>query len=120
MCLEVKLKNEAKEAECRKSIMLYSSARAMSTRRERVLSPGAAWGSRMPEAYSLVGISVRPDEAEPQRWILTNGSGHPVYVQHPSFCSPVIKVQEGSSIVLVEGSRITGSPNGKWLTVSIS
>ena len=113
------MSNETGEAACGKTITLYSSAHVMSACRECEVSLGIARNSRMSEVCSLVGIALRPDEAEPARWILANGSGHPVYVQHPSFTSPVIKVNEGCSIALVDGSRITGSPQEKWLNVSI-
>ena len=113
------MNNETGKPARRKTITLYSSAHGMSTRGECEVSLGIAWNSRMSEVFSLVGIALRPDEAEPARWILANGSGHPVYVQHPSFTSPVVKVDEGCSIALVDGSRITGSPQEKWLNVSI-
>ena len=113
------LSNETGETTRGKTITLYSSAHVMSACRECEVSLGIARNSRMSEVCSLVGIALRPDEAEPARWILANGSGHPVYVQHPSFTSPVVKVDEGRSIALVDGSRITGSPQKKWLNVSI-
>lgn len=112
--------NETGEPARRKTITLYSSAHVMSARGECEVSLGIAWSSRMSEVCSLVGIALRPDESEPACWILTNGSGHPVYVQHPSFTSPVVKVDEGRSIALVDGSRITGGPQEGWLNVSIS
>ena len=114
------MSNETGEAARGKTITLYSSAHVMSSCRECEVSLGIARSSCMPEVCSLVGIALRPDEAEPARWILANGSGHPVYVQHPSFTSPVVKVDEGRSIALVDGSRITGSPQEIWLNVSIS
>ena len=114
------MSNEMGKPARRKTITLYSSAHAMSACRECEVSLGIARNSRMSEVCSLVGIALRPDEAEPARWILANGSGHPVYVQHPSFTSPVVKVDEGRSIALVDGSRITGSPQERWLNVSIS
>ena len=64
--------------------------------------------------------TVNNETRKPARRILANGSGRPVYVQHPSFTSPVVKVDEGCSIALVDGSRITGSPQERWLNVSIS
>lgn len=103
-----------------KTITLYSSAHVLSACRECEVLLGIAWNSRMSEVFSLVGVAFRPDEAEQARWILTNGSGHPVYVQHPSFTSPVVRVDEGCSIALVDGSRITGDPRERWLSVSIS
>ena len=117
---EATLNNESGEPARRKTITLYSSAHVLSACRECGVSLGIARNSRMSEAYSLVGVALRPDESEPARWILTNGSGHPVYVQHPSFTSPVVKVNEGCSIALVDGSRITGGPQERWLNVSIS
>ena len=114
------MSNESGEPARRKTIMLYSSARVLSACGECEVSLGIARNSRMSEVYSLVGVALRPDESEPARWILTNGSGHPVYVQHPSFTSPVVKVNEGCSIALVAGSRITGGPQERWLNVSIS
>lgn len=117
---EATVNNETGKPARRKTITLYSSAHVMSARGECEVSLGIAWNSRMSEVFSLVGIALRPDEAQPARWILANGSGHPVYVQHPSFTSPVVKVDEGRSIALVDGSRITGSPQERWLNVSIS
>ena len=114
------MSNESGEPARRKTIMLYSSAHVLSACRECEVSLGIARNGRKSEVCSLIGVALRPDEAEPARWILTNGSGHPVYVQHPSFTSPVVKVDEGRSIALVDGSRITGSPQEKWLNVSIS
>lgn len=64
--------------------------------------------------------TVSNETGTPARWMLTNGSGHPVYVQHPSFTLPVVKVDEGCPIALVDGSRITGSLQERWLNVSIS
>lgn len=104
---EATVNNVTGEPARRKTITLYSSAHVLSACGEC-------------EAYSLVGVALRPDESEPARWMLTNGSGHPVYVQHPSFTSPVVKVNEGCSIALVDGSRITGGPRERWLNVSIS
>ena len=103
-----------------KTITLYSSAHVLSACRECEVLLGIAWNSRKSEVCSLIGVALRPDEAEPARWILTNGSGHPVYVQHPSCTSPVVKVNEGCSIALVDGSRITGGPRERWLNISIS
>ena len=117
---EATLSNESGEPARRKTITLYSSAHVLSACRECEVLLGIAWNSRMSEVFSLVGVALRPDETEPARWILTNGSGHPVYVQHPSFTLPVVRVDEGCSIALVDGSRITGSPQEKWLNVSIS
>ncbi|WP_417160370.1 hypothetical protein [Senegalimassilia anaerobia] len=114
------MSNESGEPARRKTITLYSSAHVLSACRECEVLLGIAWNSRMSEVFSLVGVALRPDETEPARWILTNGSGHPVYVQHPSFTSPVVKVNEGCSIALVDGSRIAGSPQEKWLNISIS
>lgn len=114
------MSNEVGETARCKTITLYSSVHVLSACCECEVSLGIAWNSRMSEVFSLVGIALRPDEAESARWILANGSGRPVYVQHPSFTSPVVKVDEGRSIALVDGSRITGSPQERWLNVSIS
>lgn len=101
------------------TITLYSAEHAMSSSRKRRITNGSAWASRIPEAYSLVGVEFHPDETSPKRWIVENGSGHPIYVQHPSFADPVIKVHEGCSMALVDGSRITAPPCKRWLNVTI-
>ena len=67
------MSSEAGETTRGKTITLYSSAHVMSACRECEVSLGIARNSRMSEVCSLVGIALRPDEAEPARWILANG-----------------------------------------------
>lgn len=101
------------------AIILYDARHSMKASRRRRISFDAAWSSRMPEIFSLVGAEFMPDESDSRRWIMKNGLNRPLFVQHPSFSSPVMEVFPGGSIALVEGSRITSSPRSKWVNVSI-
>ena len=54
------------------------------------------------------------------RWIATNTSERPLYVQQPSFSTTnVLELRPGLSCALVEGSRIASSQHSGWVNVSV-
>ena len=69
---------------------------------------------------TIGGLAVHPDESDQGRWIATNKSERPLYVQQPSFSTTnVLELRPGSSVALVEGSRIASSPHSGWVNVSV-
>ena len=60
------------------------------------------------------------DESDHSRWIATNKSERPLYVQQPSFSTTnVLELRPGLSCALVEGSRIASSQHSGWVNVSV-
>ena len=69
---------------------------------------------------TIGGLAVHPDESDQGRWIATNTSERPLYVQQPSFSTTnVLELRPGLSCALVEGSRITSSQHSGWVNVSV-
>lgn len=114
------MRNTVYDGENKSELSLYDSHRSVRTQRGRAVSFDSAWSSGIEGAFSLVGVVFVPDATDGRRWILRNDSKRSLYVQHPSFGSPVCEVAPGNSIALVEGSRITGSPRSKWVNVAIA
>ena len=100
-------------------LILYDAKHAISTNCGRVITFNAAWSSQLKEVYPLVGVEFAPDPTNSKRWIVRNGDGT-IFVQHPTFGSPVIEIQPGGSIGIVDGSRIATSPHARWINVSIA
>lgn len=70
--------------------------------------------------HAIGGLAVHPDESDYGRWIATNKSERPLYVQQPSFSTTsVLELRPGLSCALVEGSRIASSQHSGWVNVSI-
>ena len=68
---------------------------------------------------TIGGLAVHPDESG-CRWIATNKSERPLYVQQPSFSTTnVLELRPGLSCALVEGSRIACSQHSGWVNVSV-
>lgn len=69
---------------------------------------------------TIGGLAVHPDESDQGRWIATNTSERPLYVQQPSFSTTnVLELRPGLSCALVEGSRIASSQHSGWVNVSV-
>lgn len=69
---------------------------------------------------TIGGLAVHPDESDHGRWIATNTSERPLYVQQPSFSTTnVLELRPGLSCALVEGSRIASSQHSGWVNVSV-
>ena len=69
---------------------------------------------------TIGGLAVHPDESDQSRWIATNKSERPLYVQQPSFSTTnVLELHPGLSCALVEGSRIASSQHSGWVNVSV-
>lgn len=69
---------------------------------------------------TIGGLTVHPDESDQGRWIATNTSERPLYVQQPSFSTTnVLELRPGLSCALVEGSRIASSQHSGWVNVSV-
>ena len=67
---------------------------------------------------TIGGLAVHPDESDHGRWIATNTSERPLYVQQPSFSTTnVLELRPGLSCALVEGSRIASSQHSGWLFI---
>ena len=72
------------------------------------------------DKYDDVSGYSNPDESDHGRWIATNKSERPLYVQQPSFSTTnVLELRPGLSCALVEGSRITSSQHSGWVNVSV-
>lgn len=99
------------DAERQRRVILYTDGRAVRIDAEKARShPGKKAGGR---------IDIEPDESDRRRWIATNRSAHPLFVQHPAFNDTAIhRVNPGCAIALVEGSRIAVSPNSAWINVA--
>lgn len=99
------------DAGCQRCVIFYIGGRAM-----RIDAEG-------PRSHSFINagsrIDIEPDESDRRRWIMTNRSAHPLFVQHPSFNDTAIhRVNPGCAIALVEGSRLAASPNSTWVNVA--
>lgn len=69
---------------------------------------------------TIGGLAVHPDESDQGRWIATNKSERPLYVQQPSFSTTnVLELRPGLSCALVEGSRVASSQHSGWVSISV-
>ncbi len=99
------------DAERQRCVIFYTDERAMRIDAEEARAhPCEKAGGR---------FDIEPDESDRRRWIMTNRSAHPLFVQHPAFTDTAIhRVNPGCAIALVEGSRLATSPNSPWVNVA--